>query len=86
METSNVRKTAAKPLTTGHDSVIKAIKDQGRHLTVEKMSSGEKVTGLIVGRDKYTVTLLATVEGKAAPVRRVIFKHDISEFYSIEGN
>jgi sRNA-binding regulator protein Hfq len=67
-----------KPATTGHDSVIKAIQAQGRTLTILK-TSGEERTGLIVGRDKYTITLKGS-DG----IRRVIYKHAIEEFWAVE--
>jgi sRNA-binding regulator protein Hfq len=62
----------------GHDAVLKALQDSGRLCTIVKASSGDKVVGKIVGRDKFTITLL--VDG----VRRVIYKHAIEEFFGEE--
>ena len=67
-----------QPKTSGHDTVIRAIQSQERQVTVGLMS-GEVRTGVIVGRDKYTIT----VKGSDG-VRRVIFKHAIEEFYAEE--
>jgi sRNA-binding regulator protein Hfq len=69
---------SAAPQTKGHDSVLKAIQNRNQVLHVMKLS-GEESSGLIVGRDKYTVTLK-----DAQGIRRVIFKHAIEEFWTTE--
>lgn len=67
-----------KPTPKGHDAVLKALQDSGRECTIVLASSGNKVVGKIVGRDKFTITLL--VSG----VRRVIYKHAVEEFFGEE--
>lgn len=67
-----------KHIPKGHDAVLKALQDSGRTCTIVKASSGDKLVGKIVGRDKFTITLL--VEG----VRRVVYKHAIEEFFGEE--
>lgn len=74
----NYPQRAPSNLTKGHDSVLKAIQNRGTKLHVQLMS-GETRVGLIVGRDKFTVTLLC--EDKT---RRVIYKHAIEEFWTVE--
>lgn len=69
--------TTVKP--RGHEAFLKQIETSGGQITLEKMSSGEKVTGRVKCSDKYTVTIKqALPDGIFRD--RVIFKHDISEF------
>ena len=59
----------------GHEAFIRALEVSGAIVTFEKASNGEKITGKIKTSDKYTVSI-QSVEGT-----RVLFKHDISEFF-----
>lgn len=68
----------------GHDAILKALQDNGRKVEV-RLLSGEELTGKVVGRDKYTITLL--VENAFAcekPRRHVIYKHAIEQFIGEE--
>jgi sRNA-binding regulator protein Hfq len=66
------------PRITGHDSVLRAIREQQRPITV-CLTSGDHRVGLLVASDKYTLT----VKGDDN-VRRVIFKSAIEEFFAEE--
>lgn len=57
----------------GHDAILRVLQSQRTSVTVMLMS-GERLTGTVVGRDKYTITLLC--EGK----RHIIYKHSIEWF------
>jgi sRNA-binding regulator protein Hfq len=70
-----------KPVVKGHDAVLKALQDSGRQATIVTLA-GEKFVGKIVGRDKYTITLLV-VEGSNA-IRRVFYKHALEQFFGEE--
>lgn len=70
----NVRSPQAK----GHDAVLKAIQTQERQVAV-RAQSGETYRGLIVGRDKYTIT----VKGSDG-VRWLIYKHAIEALSASE--
>jgi sRNA-binding regulator protein Hfq len=70
----------------GHDAVLKALQDSGRQCTVVTLS-GETFFGKVIGRDKFTITLLVT----ASPtdigpelIRRVFYKHALEQFYGEE--
>jgi RNA chaperone Hfq len=63
----------------GHDAVLTAIMSQERTFTVILMS-GDEVTGKIVGKDKYTITIRP--DGKTR--REVIFKHAIERCWADE--
>lgn len=69
-----------KPAPKGHDTVLGAIQNGGRSITVE-LISGEVVTGKLVGRDKYTVTVRPE---NTQNIRKVIYKHAIESFYGEE--
>lgn len=61
----------------GHEAFLKALELSGADVVIEKISSGAKMTGRIKHSDKFTVTLRSD-DG----IERVIYKHDISEFYT----
>jgi RNA chaperone Hfq len=65
------------PRTAGHDSVLRAIREQQRtiHLT---LMSGEAMEGTLVASDKFTMTV------KVDGVRHVVFKHGIEQFFADE--
>ena len=68
-------KPASKVSLKGHEAYLKALEGSGSIVKFEKMSSGDTVIGAVKTSDKYTVSL-QTKEGT-----RVLFKHDISEFF-----
>jgi sRNA-binding regulator protein Hfq len=69
----------AKPkfVAKGHDAILKGAQDAGEHIEIIAMS-GDVISGKILNRDKFTVTILED-SGK----RRTIYKHGIESF-SIE--
>jgi sRNA-binding regulator protein Hfq len=70
-----------KPRSKGHDSVLNAIQEQGRQMTVILLS-GEEVAGKLVGRDKFTVTLRVPLGHTTR--REVIYKSAIERFWADE--
>lgn len=60
---------------TGHEAYLKALEHSKAVVLFEKASSGDDVIGVIKTSDKYTVSV-QTPQGT-----RVLFKHDISEFF-----
>lgn len=77
MEISMSSKPRGKSKTTptGHEAYLKALETSGATVTFEKASTGQIVIGSIKTSDKYTVSI-QTPEGT-----RVLFKHDLSEFF-----
>lgn len=69
---------SAAPRSKGHDAVLNAIQSQERDVVVVLMS-GDEITGKIVGRDKYTITVRDD-KGR----RQVIYKHGIERFWAEE--
>lgn len=69
----------------GHEAFLKALEFSGAVLVVEKISDGSKIRGVLKHSDKFTLTLRVEDKDGETPVirERVIFKHDISEFYSL---
>lgn len=67
----------AKPklVPKGHEAFLKALEASGAEVEFEKAASGNFVKGVIKTSDKYTVSI-QTIDGT-----RVLFKHDISEFF-----
>lgn len=65
----------------GHEAFLKGLETSGARISLEKMSSGEVITGRIKTSDKYTVSV-SVGEGDDVTTR-VIFKHDISEFRAL---
>lgn len=59
----------------GHDAILKEVQDSEGRLLVTMMSDGSAVEGVLVARDKFTITLL-TDEGR----RRTLYKHAIESF------
>ena len=60
----------------GHEAFLKALESSGAVVSFEKISSGGVVEGVIKHSDKYTISVLS--KGQT----RVLFKHDISEFWT----
>lgn len=80
-----------RPPLKGHEAFLKALELSNADVVVEKVSSGQIYYGKIRHSDKFTITLRTTAIGQAdqgagsmgvAPSDRVLFKHDISEFYT----
>lgn len=65
----------------GHEAFLKALELSGADVVIEKVSSGEAVEGKLKHSDKYTVTIRSMSKDDKL-IDRVIFKHDISEFYT----
>lgn len=79
------------PKLKGHEAFLKALELSGADVVVEKVSSGHVYYGKLKHSDKFTITLHVTaihfhahdsLDKAITPVDRVIFKHDISEFYT----
>lgn len=64
----------------GHDAVLKAAQDRQARVTFT--INGQKHTGIIVARDRYTIS--AILEGD--DVASVIYKHTISMFKVEKGD
>lgn len=62
----------------GHDAVLRALQNDGRKITVFTIT-GKTFTGKVVGRDKFTITVL-----DADGIRAVIYKHAIELFFGAE--
>jgi hypothetical protein len=82
-------KPAGKPVV-GHEAFLRALSHSGANVVLEKISSGNTYQGQLKHSDAYTVTMLVTsvkhnnndVFESVPPFERVIYKHDISEFYT----
>lgn len=72
-----VKKDSSAP--KGHEAFLKGLENSRVDVVFEKMSSGEKITGVVKTSDKYTISVVQPLEG-GRYVTRVLFKHDISEF------
>lgn len=76
---------------TGHQAFLKSLEKSGADMVVEKLN-GVIYYGKIRHSDKFSITLYVTdilepnspspLPAKPTPRDRVIFKHDISEFYT----
>jgi hypothetical protein len=86
------RGTGAAPVskTKGHEAFLKALQLSGADIVIEKMS-GDIYMGKLKHSDKYTLTVNVACIQRAGsdavdtirePYDRVLFKHDISEFYT----
>lgn len=65
----------------GHDAILNEVQANEGYLTVTKMGDGSEITGKLIARDKYTITLL--VDG----TRRVtLYKHAVESFEPVELN
>ncbi len=73
-ESSGSRKGKA-PLK-GHEAFLKALEVSGATVFFEKASSGVTIEGVVKHSDKYTVSV------QCGDQTRVLFKHDISEFWT----
>lgn len=69
-------KPRQKEAPKGHEAFLKALELSKATVTIEKASSGDRVTGRIKASDKYTISMVEA----DTDLTRVIFKHDISEF------
>lgn len=86
---STEKKRPGKPVT-GHEAFLRALCHSGANVIIEKVSSGQQYQGHLKHSDAYTVTMLVkSIKApnsdsfeKVTPVERVIYKHDISEFYT----
>lgn len=81
---------SGKPVI-GHEAFLRALSHSGANVILEKISSGNTYQGQLKHSDAYTVTMLVTSVKKVdsydhfepvPPFERVIYKHDISEFYT----
>jgi sRNA-binding regulator protein Hfq len=71
-------RTPSTPKVSGHDTVLRAIKNKGSMISVF-LQSGESRMGTLIAYDKYTLTV-KTADGR----RRVIFKSAVEEFFGDE--
>lgn len=68
----------------GHDAVLHALQKDGRVIHITLMS-GERLEGKIVGRDKFTITVLSQMGIADTTLRRqVVYKHAIESFWGDE--
>jgi glycine/D-amino acid oxidase-like deaminating enzyme len=76
------RPRAARPAAPpkGHEAFLKALEASGATIAVVKVSGGT-IVGVLRHSDKYTLTVRTAHDGGHRD--RVMFKHDISEFYSL---
>lgn len=75
--------TPNKPASPkGHDAVLKAIQDDGRTINITLLS-GETMSGTLVARDKFTISVLVNVAGKIEDAVFVVFKHGIESFWAV---
>lgn len=63
----------------GHDAILKEVQDNEGYLTVTKAGDGSEITGKLLARDKYTITLL-TDAGR----RITLYKHAVESFEPVE--
>jgi len=84
-----IKRPGGKPVV-GHEAFLRALCHSGANVIIEKVSSGQQYQGKLKHSDSYTVTMLvASIKQPnddefvtVTPVERVIYKHDISEFYT----
>lgn len=72
------RSAEARPkqfVAKGHDAILKELQDARARISIVTMSDATPVTGVLVGRDKYTITI-GTEDGR----RITIYKHAIESF------
>jgi sRNA-binding regulator protein Hfq len=74
------RKQKSQVSPKGHEAYLKALEASGATVTIEKMSSGEQISGQIKTSDKFTISVKVFVQGGDSYITRVLFKHDVSEF------
>lgn len=72
----------AKP--KGHDGYLADLQETGAIVTFSMMSDGSTVTGKIIARDKFTISIQEQIHKDGVPefdkVPRVIYKHGIEQF------
>lgn len=73
----NPRPKKATPAPKGHEAFLKALEASSSTVYFEKASSGNVVVGTVKCSDKYTVSVI-----DESGQTRVLFKHDISEFWT----
>lgn len=83
------RKGPNKPPLDGHMAFLAALRQSNADIVLEKVSSGDTYYGKLKHSDKFTLTMSVTAIQRNGDDRvdvpacdRVIFKHDISEFYT----
>lgn len=68
--------TMRKPFVAkGHDAILKALQDAGAQIVVTPIGDGVSVTGVLVARDKYTITV-KTASGRTV----TYYKHALESF------
>lgn len=79
--TNTDNKNTIKPkfVAKGHDAILKSGQDTGGTINITTMS-GEVLVGMLINRDKYTVTL-DTKTGE----RLTVYKHAIESFSIVRG-
>lgn len=79
------------PKSKGHEAFLKALQGSGADIVVEMISSARTYYGKLRHSDKFTLTVNVTgvrydgdttIRPIAEAYDRVLFKHDISEFYT----
>lgn len=63
----------------GHDAILKNTQDAGGTITITTIGDGSSVTGKLIARDKYTITVEIELG-----VRRTYYKHAIESFEPIK--
>lgn len=83
------RKPVNRAPLAGHEAFLAALRQSNADLVVEKMTTGDIYYGKLRHSDKFTLTMnvvaIRRTDGgveDVTPCDRVIFKHDISEFYT----
>ena len=76
-QTLGAKKAPAKRpfVAKGHDAILKSVQDKQGIITVVLGTSGDVVTGALVARDKFTITIRTTSHVVT------IYKHAIEMFY-----
>jgi hypothetical protein len=78
-------KPATRPKVAGHDAILKAMQENSQKATIITSGGGDKYRGTIVGRDKFTITMLTDhPDGLAKKIRRVFYKSAIEQFWGEE--
>lgn len=67
-----------KPKVAGHEAFLKALEVSNAIVTFVMISSGREVNGTVKHSDKFTVSVVEKFTDQV----RVLFKHDISEFWT----
>jgi sRNA-binding regulator protein Hfq len=64
----------------GHDAVLKAAQDRAATVTLT-LTSGVEVTGLIIARDRYTISIKPKDSDTV-----IVYKHFIGMFKTVKGD